>query len=153
MRLVETGQLIPPGETVSVPGVAPWSAEQPTLWTLRVTSPGEVVELRIGFRTVDIRDGVLRVNGAPVRFRGVNRHEHHPRFGRHVPADVVRAELLLMKRHNIQAIRTSHYPPDPLLLDIPGRPDVSRKTFGEIGSYNDFVLVKDITFNSHCEHH
>ncbi|MBN9185114.1 MAG: glycoside hydrolase [Microbacterium sp.] len=118
IELVETGQLIPSGETVRVPGVAPWSAEQPTLWTLRVTSPVEVVELRIGFRTVDIRDGVLRVNGAPVRFRGVNRHEHHPRFGRHVPADVVRAELLLMKRHNIQAIRTSHYPPDPLLLDL-----------------------------------
>lgn len=109
---------VPLGETVTIPGATPWSAEEPTLSTLRVRTAGETVETRIGFRTVRIRDGVFEVNGVPVKFRGVNRHEHHPRLGRRVPPEVVRAELALMKRHNVNAIRTSHYPPDPLLLDL-----------------------------------
>jgi beta-galactosidase len=91
------------------------------LHTLRVRTPGETVELAIGFRTVAIVDGVFTVNGAPVQLRGVNRHEHHPDFGRHVPRAVVEAELLLMKRSNINAIRTSHYPPDPSMLDLADR--------------------------------
>jgi beta-galactosidase len=56
-----------------------------------------------------------------VKLRGVNRHEHDPRFGRHVPRDVVESELVLMKRSNINAIRTSHYPPDPILLELADR--------------------------------
>lgn len=123
-ELVELGMPVPIGETAEVPGAAPWSAEEPVLHTLRVStgggaaSAGETVELRIGFRTVAIRDGAFEVNGSPVQLRGVNRHEHHPRLGRHVPRDVVAAELALMKRHNVNAIRTSHYPPDPVLLDL-----------------------------------
>lgn len=109
---------VPLGETVEVPGATPWSAEDPTLYTLRVSTAGETVETRVGFRTVRIRDGVFEVNGAPVKLRGVNRHEHHPRLGRRVPPEVVREELALMKRHNVNAIRTSHYPPDPLLLEL-----------------------------------
>ncbi|WP_395638070.1 glycoside hydrolase family 2 TIM barrel-domain containing protein [Pseudolysinimonas sp.] len=118
VRIVETGLDIPAGVRVPVPGAAAWSAEDPVLYTVRVTTPGETVQTRTGFRTVGIRDGVFEVNGMPVQLRGVNRHEHHPRFGRHVPRDVVEAELALMKRSNINAIRTSHYPPDPLLLDL-----------------------------------
>jgi beta-galactosidase len=117
-ELVEFGMPVPLGETVPVPGAAPWSADEPTLSTLRVRTPGETVETRIGFRTVRIRDGVFEVNGSPVQLRGVNRHEHHPRLGRHVPREVVEAELALMKRSNVNAIRTSHYPPDPALLDV-----------------------------------
>jgi beta-galactosidase len=117
-ELVELGMAVPLGETVTVPGVTPWSAEEPTLVTLRVRTPGETVETRVGFRTVRIHDGVFEVNGSPVKLRGVNRHEHHPRLGRHVPRDMVEAELALMKRANVNAIRTSHYPPDPVLLDL-----------------------------------
>ncbi|TXK18768.1 glycoside hydrolase family 2 TIM barrel-domain containing protein [Homoserinibacter sp. GY 40078] len=116
--LPELGIQVTPGVDTPLPGAAPWSAESPCLWRLRVGTPGETVELRIGFRTIEIVDGVFRVNGAPVRFRGVNRHEHHPRFGRHVPAEVLREELLLMKRSNVNAIRTSHYPPDPAMLAL-----------------------------------
>ncbi|MFT4123428.1 MAG: glycoside hydrolase family 2 TIM barrel-domain containing protein [Microbacteriaceae bacterium] len=141
VRLLEPGLDIVPGTPTRVPGVSPWSAESPTLYTLRVTTPGESVELRIGFRTVDIVDGVFRVNGSPVRFRGVNRHEHHPRFGRHVPAAVLRQELLLMKRSNVNAIRTSHYPPDPAMLELADELglwvldecDVETHGFGEAG--------------------
>lgn len=109
------------GETVHVPGARPWSAEDPMLYTLRVATASETVELEIGFRTVAIEEGVLTVNGAPIKLRGVNRHEHHPRFGRHVPPEVVELELGLMKRAHVNAIRTSHYPPDPYMLDLADR--------------------------------
>jgi beta-galactosidase len=76
------------------------------------------VTVRAGFRTVAIVDGLLTVNGRRLRLRGVNRHEFHPVTGRVVPLDVVRAELELMKRHHINAVRTSHYPPHPDVLDL-----------------------------------
>jgi beta-galactosidase len=120
-ELVELGLVVPVGETMPVPGARPWSAEDPALVTLRVRTATETVEQVIGFRTVAIVDGVFTVNGVPVQLRGVNRHEHHPDFGRHVPRAVVEAELRLMKRHNINAIRTSHYPPDPVMLDLADR--------------------------------
>lgn len=141
VEVVELGLAVPVGETVEVPDARPWSAERPTLYKLRVRTPGETVETAIGFRSVAIADGVFTVNGAPVGLRGVNRHEHHPEFGRHVPRAVVEAELALMKRSNVNAIRTSHYPPDPLLLDLADRLglwvvdecDVETHGFGEVG--------------------
>ncbi|GAB3456290.1 glycoside hydrolase family 2 TIM barrel-domain containing protein [Actinophytocola sediminis] len=108
---------VPTGVEVSVP-VHPWSAESPTLYDATVTSAGETVRLRLGFRTVSIVDGVLLVNGAPLDLRGVNRHEFHPDHGRAVPVETMLADVLLMKRHNINAVRTSHYPPDPRFLDL-----------------------------------
>jgi beta-galactosidase/evolved beta-galactosidase subunit alpha len=101
-----------------------WSAEDPYLYTLVATlrdAAGAVlmaVPQRVGFRQVAIRDGQLRVNGAKVVFRGVNRHEHHPDFGRAVPLDAMVQDILLMKRHNINAVRTSHYPDDPRWYDL-----------------------------------
>ncbi len=141
VEVVDLGCTVAPGETVAVPAASPWSAESPTLYTLRVTTPAENIEIAIGFRSVAIVDGVFTVNGAPVQLRGVNRHEHHPEFGRHVPPAVVESELALMKRSNINAIRTSHYPPDPVLLDLADRLglwvidecDVETHGFGEVG--------------------
>ncbi|TCC31234.1 glycoside hydrolase family 2 TIM barrel-domain containing protein [Kribbella sindirgiensis] len=118
VRIPSLDVVVPCGETVTIPGVEPWSAEVPRLYDAVVELPGERVELRIGFRTVEIVDGVLRVNGRRVLFHGVNRHEHDPVFGRAVPAERMREELLVMKRHNINAIRTSHYPPDTRLLEL-----------------------------------
>ncbi len=95
-----------------------WTAETPRLYAATLASRGETVSLRLGFRRVDIADGVLRVNGAPIRFRGVNRHEFHPTAGRAITTEFTRGELETMKRHNINAIRTSHYPPNHHLLDL-----------------------------------
>jgi beta-galactosidase len=67
---------------------------------------------------VSIEDGVLLVNGEPLALRGVNRHEFHPDHGRAVPYETMREDVLLMKRHNINAVRTSHYPPHPAFLDL-----------------------------------
>ncbi|HYQ62187.1 glycoside hydrolase family 2 TIM barrel-domain containing protein [Actinophytocola sp.] len=111
------GISVPSGTSVTVP-VEPWSAERPRLYDATVSTPAETVELRIGFRTVSIVDGVLLVNGEPVQFRGVNRHEFHPDHGRAVPSETMLEDVLLMKRHNINAVRTSHYPPHPAFLDL-----------------------------------
>jgi beta-galactosidase len=103
---------------IVVEAVQPWSAESPRLYEGVLATDAERVELRIGFRTVAVADGLLTVNGTPLLLRGVNRHEHHPEHGRALPPGTALADVLLMKRHNINAVRTSHYPPDPEFLDL-----------------------------------
>ncbi len=114
----ELGVDLAPGETVSIPKVEPWSAEVPRLYDAHVEAGGETVEVRIGFRTVALVDGLLTVNGRPLFFRGVNRHEHDPRRGRAVSVETMRHDLVLMKQHNLNAVRTAHYPPHPAFLDL-----------------------------------
>lgn len=117
VTLGELGIDIATGESVTVP-VQPWTAETPRLYDATLTAPGERVALRVGFRTVALDDGLIKVNGRPLLFRGVNRHEFHPETGRALDAATMRADILLMKRHNINAVRTSHYPPHPAFLDL-----------------------------------
>ncbi|CAM5432423.1 beta-galactosidase OS=Streptomyces alboniger OX=132473 GN=CP975_28640 PE=3 SV=1 [Streptomyces alboniger] len=105
------------GEAVTV-GVLPWTAETPKLYDGELVTEGERVPLRIGFRTVVLEDGLIKVNGTPVLFKGVNRHEWHPQRGRALDLETMREDVLLMKRHNINAVRTSHYPPHPAFLDL-----------------------------------
>lgn len=95
-----------------------WTAETPYLYTLILSMPRcETVE-RVGFRRTELINGVWSVNGKPVKFRGVNRHEHHPDSGRAVPYEFLKHDLLLMKKHNVNAIRTSHYINDPRLYEL-----------------------------------
>jgi beta-galactosidase len=96
-----------------------WSAETPYLYTALVTlrdAAGEVLEVvptRVGFRTVEIRGGRLLVNGQAILVKGVNRHEHSPDLGHHVERAWMVRDIELMKQHNINAVRTAHYPNDP----------------------------------------
>ena len=108
---------VPAADVRSLP-VEPWTAETPRLYDLQVASGGEAVSLRIGFRTVRIVDGVFTVNGAPILFRGVNRHEWHPDHGRTMDEQTMLADVVMMKQHNINAVRTSHYPPHPRFLEL-----------------------------------
>ncbi|MFT4216415.1 MAG: glycoside hydrolase family 2 TIM barrel-domain containing protein [Micropruina sp.] len=103
---------------VLVDGVQPWSAELPRLYDATVRSAGETVSLRIGFRTVTVDGDRFLVNGTRVVFHGVNRHETHPDRGRVFDEAWARDDLAQMKRFNVNAIRTSHYPPHPRLLDL-----------------------------------
>ncbi|MEU6218777.1 glycoside hydrolase family 2 TIM barrel-domain containing protein [Streptomyces sp. NPDC047022] len=105
------------GDSVTVP-VEPWSAETPRLYDGVLATEGERVPLRIGFRTVALADGLIKVNGRPVLFKGVNRHEWHPEKGRALGPETMREDVLLMKRHNINAVRTSHCPPHPAFLAL-----------------------------------
>jgi beta-galactosidase len=107
-----------------VGGVKPWSAETPALYTLIVElkdGGGRTLEAagaRIGFRTSEIRDGRLLVNGAPVLLKGVNRHEHDPLTAHVVGEESMRRDIELMKRNNINAVRTCHYPDDSRWYDL-----------------------------------
>ncbi len=114
----ELGLELATGEEAAVADVEPWSAEVPRLYDATLTAPGGTVRTRVGFRTVAIDNGVLTVNGNRVLFNGVNRHEFHPDRGRAVTERDMLDDVLLMKRHNINAVRTSHYPPHPHFLDL-----------------------------------
>ncbi|MGW3935170.1 glycoside hydrolase family 2 TIM barrel-domain containing protein [Streptomyces phaeochromogenes] len=103
---------------LDVTGVEPWSAERPRLYEATVSTAAESIALRVGFRTVEIRGDRFLVNGSRVVFHGVNRHETHPERGRVFDEEHAREDLARMKRFNVNAIRTSHYPPHPRLLDL-----------------------------------
>jgi beta-galactosidase len=117
VQVPELGIDIAAGETAAV-AVEPWTAETPRLYDAVVATEAERVELRIGFRTVAVEDGVLKVNGKRILLRGVNRHEWDPDHGRTLSVETMRRDLELMKRHNVNAVRTSHYPPDRRFLDL-----------------------------------
>ena len=93
-----------------------WTAETPNLYTLLISledSSGRVIERvsqRIGFRSVEISNGQMLVNGKPIRLRGVNRHEHDPQTGKVMTEKRMLQDILLMKQANINAVRTCHYP-------------------------------------------
>ena len=109
---------------IDVPDVAPWSAEDPNLHRVEVTLLDEdgtevdAVALDVGFRRVEVVGHELLVNGRAVLIKGVNRHDHDPRRGKAVTAEGIRADLVLMKQHGINAVRTSHYPNDAVLYDL-----------------------------------
>jgi beta-galactosidase len=110
--------------SAEVPSVRTWSAEDPNLYTLLVElldSKGKLIEAtsrRIGFRTVEVAGGEVRVNGKRIMIRGVNRHEHDPHSFRVVSEETMRKDIELMKAANINAVRTSHYPNDPRWYDL-----------------------------------
>ncbi|MEM9620513.1 MAG: beta-galactosidase [Pseudomonadota bacterium] len=105
--------------SLEVPDVRRWSAEQPELYRLCVTLldvdgvAQETEAYSIGFRVVEILDGQLCLNGQPLMIRGVNKHEHDPQTGHAESLVQVEQDILLMKQHNFNAIRCSHYPHQP----------------------------------------
>ena len=109
---------------VSLPEVPQWNAETPQLCILTVELRDrdgnfiDAVSVRTGFRRYEIRDRKFLVNGQKVLICGMNRHEHHDTFGRAVPYEVLKLDLLTMKRFNVNAIRCSHYPAVPEFYDL-----------------------------------
>lgn len=101
-----------------------WNAESPYLYHLVITvldskNQGiETIAQRVGFRRVEVRDGQFLVNGIAILLKGVNRHDHHPDTGRTVTVSTMLEDIQLMKRHNINAVRTAHYPNDPRFYDL-----------------------------------
>lgn len=102
-----------------------WTAESPHLYNFEITlflkddsSPLQTIRQRVGFRKVELKNGNLIVNGVPILLQGMNRHDHHPHFGRAVPLSFIRQDLIQMKQHNINALRCAHYPSHPKLYDL-----------------------------------
>ncbi len=121
---------VPPGEEVlislskQIKNPKKWSAEKPILYTLLLSlidASGKVLEVErgnIGFRKVEIKEGQLLVNGAAVLLKGVNRHEHDPVSGHYISEESMLQDIKLMKRFNINAVRTCHYPDHPRWYDL-----------------------------------
>ncbi len=117
---------IPAGREVTVKfaktfaRVMPWTAETPNLYRLTFSLNGEDERsLKIGFRTVEkTQDGAVLINGRAVKFKGVNRHESHPDYGRALPREVIEKDIQLIKSHNINTVRCSHYPNSPIFYEL-----------------------------------
>ena len=101
-----------------VPAPRLWTAEDPYLYTLTISCPNEVIRDRVGLREVSTNGPVLIVNGAPIKLRGVNRHDSDPVTGPAIDLDHMKRDLRLMKEHNINAVRSSHYPNDPRFYQL-----------------------------------
>ncbi len=99
-------------ETI-VENVHLWSAEDPYLYRLEIETDKEKIGEKVGFRKISVEDGVLKLNGKHIRFFGVNRHDSYPDSGYYADREKMVKDLTLMKRHNINAVRTSHYPNAP----------------------------------------
>jgi beta-galactosidase/beta-glucuronidase len=134
---------------VPVPAPRLWSAEDPYLYRLLLvlTGPDGVVEVEcvnVGFRQVEIKGSVFYVNGAAIKLQGVNRHETHPDLGHAVSYESMLQDITLMKQHNINTVRTSHYSNDTRWLDlcdeyglyVIGETDLEAHGFGPVGNWD-----------------
>lgn len=95
-----------------------WSAEQPYLYRLTICAGDEKIGEKVGFRSVCVENSTLKINGRAVKFKGVNRHDSYPDTGYYASLVQMKKDLELMKRHNINAVRTSHYPNSPLFYKL-----------------------------------
>lgn len=104
--------------TLVIPKVKRWNAEEPNLYKLLIETRIkdeciQTITQKIGFRTVEIMDGLLKINGQHIILKGVNRHDWHPTKGRSVPFESMEKDIQMMKAFNINAVRAAHYPNDP----------------------------------------
>ena len=138
-----------------IPDVEKWSAEHPNLYTLILElkdANGKVTEVtgtKVGFRTSEIKDGRFCINGVPVLVKGVNRHEHS-QLGRTVSKELMEEDIKLMKQHNINTVRNSHYPAHPYWYQLCDRYGLYMIDEANIEShgmgYGPASLAKDSTW-------
>ena len=135
---------------ISVDSPALWSDELPMLYTLVINCGSEFMAFPIGFKDVKTVKGVVLINGKKVKARGINRHDSHPILGAAVPFNRMYEELLILKRHNINTVRTSHYPSDPRFMALCDRlgfyvvDEADIETHGFIDNqYWDFITNND----------
>lgn len=95
-----------------------WSAEKPNLYTVNIAVGGDVYTQKYGFRKIENRNGQVFINGKRVMFKGADRHDTHPVYGKAIPVESMIEDILLMKRYNLNTVRTSHYPNDPRMYAL-----------------------------------
>lgn len=95
-----------------------WSAEKPYLYDLEILTENEIIGEKVGFRSICIDKGVVKLNGVPLKIMGVNRHDSYPDTGYYASEKQMRMDIELMKKHNINAVRTSHYPNAPRFYQL-----------------------------------
>ncbi len=108
------------GQTLKIKVASPelWSAETPVLYKLTLQTKDEIIGEEAGFRNITVEKGVLKINGRAIKFRGTNRHDSYPDTGYAASLAQLEKDLQLMKQHNINAIRTSHYPNAPIFYKL-----------------------------------
>ncbi len=138
---------------LKVSDVLLWSAESPVLYSLKIETEGEVIGEQVGFRKIEIVKGVVKINDVPVKFRGVNRHDSYPDTGYYCTNEQMLMDLRLMKQHNINAVRTSHYPDSPKFYQLCDRiglyviDEGDMESHGCVEVYNDFKWSADNAYN------
>ena len=132
---LETKTVMDGKVSFDVKNVISWNAESPRLYTLLLESEAECIAQKIGFRKIEIKNEVVLINGQKVKFRGVNRHDSDPFTGYTISMEQAMQDLILMKEHNINAIRTSHYPNAPW--------------FPQLASEYGFYLIAESDLESH----
>lgn len=105
----ESGKIVVP----TIKNAKLWSDEEPNLYTLTLHCGNEYITLPIGARRVEIKDGCVVINGKKVKAKGVNRHDSHHLLGHATPVEHMVRDIIIMKAHNVNMVRTSHYPNDP----------------------------------------
>ena len=104
--------------TLSIDSPVLWNTERPFLYTVIIRCAGEVITDRIGIREITIENKIVYINGMPIKFHGVNRHDSDPVTGFTISREQIIKDMSLMKQHNVNAIRTSHYPNAPYFYEL-----------------------------------
>ncbi len=128
--------------------VSEWSAEDPVLYNIYYETPSGCVKEKIGFRTVKIQGDVLYFNGRKIKFKGVNHHDTSPTNGYTMTPDEIERDVRVCKQFNIDTIRTSHYPPDPLLLELADELGVYIVDENDLETHGTFAHQLPPTYNS-----
>ena len=125
-----------------------WTAETPWLYDLYVETISCCVKLRVGFKDVKIQGTVFTINGSPVKFKGVNHHDTSSENGYYLTPEEIKRDMELCKAYNIDTVRTSHYPPDPLLLELCDELGIYVVDEADIETHGTFSHQLPPTYNS-----
>ncbi len=142
IKSIKKGETFLVKQTYRLHNPLKWSSEKPNLYKALLTlkdSKGKVLEItstNVGFKKIELKKGVMLVNGSPVKLRGTNRHEQDSRTGRSITKETMLKDILLMKQHNINAVRTCHYPNQEAWYDL----------CDEYGIY----VIDEANVESHC---
>lgn len=128
--------------------VEEWSAENPVLYDIYYETPTACVHERIGFKTVEIRGDVFLFNGKKIKFKGVNHHDSSPTNGYTLTPEEIERDMLTCKAFNIDTVRTSHYPPDPLLLELADALGIYIVDENDLETHGTFAHQLPPTYNS-----
>lgn len=117
-KMVAEGQAVDSKVFLEIKNAVLWNAEMPYLYTVVMNTENEVITDKVGIREIHASDGILYINGVKVKFHGANRHDSDPVTGFTISSQQIWKDLVLMKEHNINAIRTSHYPNAPYFYQL-----------------------------------
>jgi len=139
---------------LTVPSPVLWNPERPYLYTLLLETADEVITEQVGLRSICIRDNVVYLNGSPIKFRGVNRHDSDPVTGPVISVEYMKRDLRLIREHNFNAIRTSHYPNAPMFCQLCDRYGfmVIDEADNESHGANERYCIGNDVWENHVEH-